>query len=120
MPAFHAAVVAIHIVSSVAGSEAPADDTPKHARAKEAVTLSAVIEAGEGKKRAFYTDAGPTIELGGKSHKTKPLSEAPKVTLSWHKIEPTAESMDNTASGDFAYEKIEYQAVEVEDWAGKA
>src|SRR5687767_9208707 len=105
MPLFHATVVAVHIVSQVAGSSAPADDTAKHARSGETVTLSAVIETG-GKQHTYYTDAGSSIVLGGKKRKTKPLADAPAAKLSWYKVEPTTESMSNTSSGDFAFEKI--------------
>jgi hypothetical protein len=120
MPSLHAAaVVAVHIVSQVAGSSAPADDTPKHARSGETVTLSAVIETG-GKQHTWYTDAGATIVVGGKKHKTKPLADAPSNKLTWYKVEPTAENMSNTSSGDFAFEKIAYQAVELDDQGGKS
>ncbi len=120
MSAVHVAVVAVHIVSRIAGTEGAADDGAKHARAEQGVTLSAVIETLEGKKHGYYSDAGESITLGGKSYKTKPFADAPEVTLRWYKVEPVQESLDNTASGDFAYERIEYEAVEMDDCAGES
>lgn len=120
MPALHATIVAVHIVSQIAGAREAPDDSAKHARADEAVTLSAVLEVADGKRRVYYTDAGKEIVLGGKSWKTRPLADAPAAKLSWHKVEPTTENMSNTSSGDFAYERIDYDTVEIDDARGKS
>jgi hypothetical protein len=111
-------VVAVDIVSAVGGSAAPADPSPKRARADAGVTLYAVLTVGEGRTRRYYSDAG-TVRLGGRVHRTAPLADAPPATLRWYKVEPTSDNLSNTASGSFRFETIPYREVQVSGWTGK-
>jgi len=112
-------VVGAHIVSRVNGSEALADDQPKRARSDVGVTLFAVIETRQGATRVFYTDAGREVRIAGRKRATLPLDQAPDVTLSWFKIEPTVDTMSNTESGSFRFEPIDYSDVKVPGWSGR-
>jgi hypothetical protein len=100
-------ITSTHIVSR-AGAAGVADDTPKRALKKEGVTLFAVLEATDGGRRIFFSDAGREIRLGGKTRDARPLAEAPAATLFWFRVEPAVESMSNTGSGSFRYERIRY------------
>ncbi|HEY5949114.1 MAG TPA: hypothetical protein VIV40_26660 [Kofleriaceae bacterium] len=105
-------VTSVHIVASVAN--APASDAPAYARADEAVTLYAVIHAGD----AYYSDA-PSPRIAGKRVQTAPLAQGPAIELAWTRIEPTSANLSNTASGTFRFEPIEY-AVTAIDAANRA
>ena len=98
-------VVAIHIVSSVDG--ALATDRAKRARKDESVQLHAVLEVVADRKTRYYASVA-SFKLGKKKRTAKPLSEAPTHFVFWHTVEPTLETMSNTASGKFAFEPIEY------------
>lgn len=106
----YATLVAVRIVSSVAGGTP--DDTAKHARKDEEVTLHAVVEVKEGKKSVFYSDAGE-VRIGGKKVATVKLADGPALDLTWYKVEPTVENMSNTASGKFRFEEIEYAETKI-------
>jgi hypothetical protein len=116
-----AALVVVHIVSRVTGSEAAPDDTAKHARADQGVTLFAVVGVSDKKdqKNILYYSNADEVRIGGKKVKTRPLSKAPEVSLRWFKIEPSAENLSNTETGTFAYRSIDYEATEVSDWKEK-
>lgn len=107
--AAHAAprITAAHIVSRVGGSGI-ADDMPKRALAREGVTLFAVVEAVNGGKRLYFSDAGPEIRVAGKVRAARPLAEAPAATLFWFRVEPAIEWLSNTETGSFHYERIRY------------
>lgn len=96
------AITAVDIASRV-GDRGPADRAPKHAKLGEPVTLYAVLEAGG----AIYSDA-PSLVWRRKTITPRPLREAPRATLAWHKVEPTEANLSNTASGTFRYERIPY------------
>lgn len=101
-------IAAAHIVSR-AGAGGIADDTPKRARARDGVTLFAVLEAVDrAGRRVYFTDAGPEIRLGGKRRAARPLAAAPAATLFWFRVEPAVESLSNTGTGSFHYEPIRY------------
>jgi len=104
------------VVSSVDGETS--DAAPKRARADQTVTLYAVIVVGDGKTAAYFTDA-PALNVGGKPAVVRPLAEAPAATLRWRKIEPTAQTMSNTESGEFKFETISYQATAMPDASGE-
>ncbi|HEU5055309.1 MAG TPA: hypothetical protein VFU21_02235, partial [Kofleriaceae bacterium] len=108
--AVHAAprITSVHIVSRVGAAAGIADDTPKRALKKEGVTLFAVLEATDGGRRMFFSDAGREIRVGGKRRAARPLAEAPDAELFWFRVEPAVESMSNTDSGSFRYERIRY------------
>src|SRR3990167_5084660 len=107
-----AAIVAVHIVSQVGGA-GPVDETPKHARADEGVTLYAVVDVKEGGKVTRYSDAAE-LRLGRTRVAARPLAELPvRAAFHWYKVEPTSENLSNTASGRFAFEAIEYDEAEV-------
>jgi hypothetical protein len=101
-------IVSVTIVSRV-GTSGSADASPKRALAKEGVTLFALVEVESGGKRVFYSDAG-SVRVRGKNVTTRPLADAPSMSLAWNKIEPTTNDMSNTASGSFRYESIPYTA----------
>jgi hypothetical protein len=107
MPSWHGLVVAVHVASRI-GAAGPVDDTPKRARRADGVTLFAVLEVRSGAGTRFYSDAGAPVELGGRRHPVRPVREAPPVDFFWFKVEPTVESLSNTASGAFRYEEIPY------------
>ena len=96
------------IVSRV-GSGGAADATPKRALAKDGVTLFALVEVEHDGARTLYSDAG-NVRWRGKPVTTRPLAEAPAITIAWRKIEPSVADMSNTASGSFRYETIPYVA----------
>lgn len=101
-------VTAAHIVSRV-GTSGVADSTPKRARVRDGVTLFAVLEVRDRAGGArFFSDAGREIRIGGKTQSARPLAEAPAATLFWFRVEPAVESMSNTGSGRFRYERIRY------------
>ncbi len=106
-------ITAVHVVSRV-GEGGVADAGPRRALAGEQVTLFALVEV-DGKR--LYSDAG-RISWRGKQITTRPLSEAPPLTLAWNKIEPSAADMSNTASGNFRYEPIPYQATPMKATGG--
>ncbi|MEZ4404589.1 MAG: hypothetical protein R3B06_31505 [Kofleriaceae bacterium] len=101
-------VVAVGIASLV-GSAGVADATAKRARRDDQVRLFAVLEAVDGKTRTIYSDA-PALRWKGRPVTPRPLAEAPRVQLAWHKVEPTEANLSNTASGSFRYEPIPYAA----------
>ena len=100
-------ITAAHIVSR-AGADGIADDIPKRALKKDGVTLFAVLEAAEGGRRLFFSDAGREIRIAGKRRAARPLAEAPAASLFWFRVEPAVESLSNTGSGSFRYERIRY------------
>lgn len=110
--------VAVHIVSRVGGSRAPADTAPKRARADRGVTLHAVLEVGRGSARRFYSDAG-RIRLAGRVHTALPLARAPAAMLRWYKVEPTTENLSNTATGRFRFAPVPYAETLVEAWSDR-
>jgi cell wall-associated NlpC family hydrolase len=101
-------IVSVTIVSRV-GSGGVADMSAKRALAKEGVTMFALVEVERGGTRVLYSDAG-SVMWRGKKTATRPLAEAPAMTIAWNKIEPAVKDMSNTASGGFRYETIPYQA----------
>ncbi|HVV85839.1 MAG TPA: hypothetical protein VHE35_22425, partial [Kofleriaceae bacterium] len=102
-------VRAVHVVSRVGGSEAPADATPKRARLADGVTLYALVEVADGATTRWYSDAG-SVRWRGKLLAPAPLADAPAMSLWWHRIEPTVASMSNTSSGVFRFERVPYRA----------
>jgi hypothetical protein len=100
-------VVAAHIVSRV-GKSGIADDQPKRALVRDGVTLFAALEVRSGRRISIFSDAGREIVLGGRRRAARPLSEAPRTSLYWFRVEPTEENLSNTATGRFRYEEIEY------------
>lgn len=116
-------VVAVHIASRVSGARlsgirqsgtarpgAPdqvADDSPKHARADQGVTLHAILETRRGSERRFYSDAD-RVRLRGRTHAPLPMDQAPRAIFLWHRVEPAVRTMSNTASGRFRFEPIPY------------
>lgn len=119
-PGSDARVIGVHLVSRVRdAAEAPADATPKRARADAGVTLYAVLEVEEAPRvRRFYSDAG-RIRLGGAVHTTLPMHRAPAAELRWYKVEPTSENLSNTATGSFRFEVIPYAETLITAWAGR-
>jgi len=104
----HAAprITAAHIVSRV-GTDGIPDETPKRALVKDGVRLFAVLEAKDGADTVYFSDAG-TFLLGKKTHRARPLAEAPPATLFWFRVEPAVEWLSNTETGSFRYERIRY------------
>jgi hypothetical protein len=100
------------VVSSVDGE--PADATAKRARRDQAVTLYAVIVVNG----AHFTDA-PVLHVGGKPVTVRPLADAPAATLRWRKVEPVAQTMSNTETGEFHFETIAYQATPMPAASGR-
>ena len=98
-------VTAVHVVSRT-GDRGLADAGPRRALAGERVTLFALVEVD---RKTLYSDAG-RVRWNGKEVATRPLAEAPAMTLAWRKIEPAAKDLSNTASGSFRYERIPYAA----------
>ena len=111
-------VTEVRIVSRV--GDGPADDRPVRARAREAVTLHAVLTVRDGDRVTHFSDAGEAVTVDGKRRVTRPMAEAPPAALRWFKVEPAAESMSNEASGRFRFEPIEYAETEVAAWRGRA
>lgn len=99
-------IVSVTLVSRV-GTAGAADASPKRALAKEGVTLFALVEVEHGEKRTLYSDAG-TVRWKGKTVSTRPMADAPSMSIGWNKIEPSTKDMSNTASGSFRYETIPY------------
>jgi hypothetical protein len=135
-------VTAVHLVSRLRGAPgtsgdssgaAPADATPKRARADAGVTLYAVLEVedptqagrgpargrGRGRERRLYSDAG-RVRLDGRVHATLPMDQAPAAELRWYKVEPTSENLSNTITGSFRFETIPYAETEVTAWRSRA
>jgi cell wall-associated NlpC family hydrolase len=110
----------VHLVSRVAdASHAPADATPKRARADGGVTLYAVLEVRDERgARTYHSDAG-RVRLGGRVHTTLPLDRAPAAELRWYKVEPTSENLSNTATGSFRFAVIPYAETEVAAWRAR-
>ena len=101
-------ITAAHIVSRI-GTDGVADDAPKRALSRDGVTLFAVLEVRDAAGRArFFSDAGSEVRLAGKTRAARPLAEAPPATLFWFRVEPAIESMSNTGTGSFHYERIRY------------
>jgi hypothetical protein len=101
------AITSVHIVASIDG--AGASDRPVYARADQHVTLHVMLRAGT----AYYSDA-PSPRLAGKAITATPLASAPSATLAWHRIEPAAANVSNTASGSFRFEPIDYRTTAIE------
>lgn len=114
----HQRVVGVHIVSQVNGASSLPDDKPKRALAEDGVTLYAVLEVEVAGRRLLYSDAG-VVRLRGKKRVTLPMDQAPAATLVWYKVEPAVESLSNTETGSFRYERIEYSEVPVHEWLAK-
>lgn len=113
-------ITGVHLVSRLRDATgAPADATPKRARADTGVTLYAVLEVETGRGRALYSDAG-RVRLGGRVHATLPMRQAPAHALHWYKVEPTSENLSNTATGSFRFAEIPYAETEVAAWRARA
>jgi hypothetical protein len=104
-------VIGATIVSRVGASDVP-DDKPKRARLGDAVTLYAVAIVRRGKDTLYFADEDP-IRIGGRKIATHPFTDAPALALAWNRIEPAVASMSNEASGQFAFEPIEYRATAI-------
>lgn len=102
------AIRAVHVVSRV-GTRGPADAAAKRARGTDGVTLYAVLEVEARGRRILYSDA-PSLRWKGAVVTPVALARAPRATLTWRKVEPTAADLSNTRSGNFRYEPIPYQA----------
>ncbi|HUQ05021.1 MAG TPA: hypothetical protein VM261_21105 [Kofleriaceae bacterium] len=109
-------IVSVTIVSRV-GTNGAADMSAKRALAKEGVTMFALVEVERGGKRTLYSEAG-RVTWRGKTVTTRPLAEAPAMSLAWSKIEPAVNDLSNTASGGFRYETIPYQATAMRGASG--
>ena len=105
-------VIGATIVSRVGASGVP-DDKPKRARKDEPVTLYAVAIVRRGKDTLYFADESP-VSIGGRKLATHPFAEAPALALAWNRIEPAVASMSNEASGQFAFEPIEYRATSID------
>jgi cell wall-associated NlpC family hydrolase len=101
------AIDSVQLVASVDGGVAT--DRPAYARKDQTVTLHAVLRAG----KTAYSDARE-VQLAGTKLTTRPLTEAPTVSLRWLRIEPSAANTSNTQSGSFRFEPIEYQTTAIE------
>jgi len=102
----------VYIVSRI-GDGVP-DDSPKHARADQPVTLVALLEvAGR-----YYSDAAE-VRLGKRTVRARPLAEAGAVELAWAKLEPTSDNLSNTGTGTFSYQSIDYALTALPGWAGR-
>jgi len=103
-----------HIVSVVGEGDtgrAIADESPKHAKASEGVTLYAAIVIDG----VVYSDA-PRVKLAGKTRKTRPLADAgARLELRWYRVEPGVEDLSNETSGTFSYQAIPYEETEIQD-----
>jgi hypothetical protein len=104
-------VVRAFIVSQI--DAGPVDDTAKHARADQRVTLYAVAELRRGRDRIYIADV-PALRVAGKAIRARPWAEAPALTLAWSRIEPAEASMSNTDGGDFRYAPIDYRATPID------
>jgi len=111
-------IVAVHLVSRI--GDGLASDGGKRALASDPVRLHAVLAVRDGSRTAYYSDAGPAVELAGKRRPVRPLAEAPAARFSWFKVEPRLESMSNTASGSFRFEAIDYAETAVSAWQGRS
>jgi hypothetical protein len=100
-------ITSVNIVSRV-GTGGVADDIPKRALKKDGVTLFAVLEVTDGGRHLYFSDAGSEIRIAGKRRNARPLAEAPDADLFWFRVEPAEESMSNTGTGSFRYERIRY------------
>jgi hypothetical protein len=110
-------VIGATIASRVGASGVP-DDQPKHARKDETVTLYAVAIVKRGKDTLYFSDEDP-VSIGGKKHATHPFGEAPALALAWNRIEPAVANMSNEASGQFAFEPIDYRATSIDGSDGR-
>lgn len=108
-----ARVNAVHVVASIDGGAA--SDAPAYARADQAVTLFAVVHAGN----TYFSDA-PSPRLAGKRVSVQPLARGPQIDLAWSRIEPTTANLSNTSSGTFRFEAIEYAVTAIEGTANRA
>ncbi len=104
-------VIGATIVSRVGASGVP-DDKPKRARKDETVTMYAVAIVKRGKDTLYFADEDP-IRIGGRTIATHPFGDAPALALAWNRIEPAVASMSNEASGQFAFEPIDYRATSI-------
>jgi cell wall-associated NlpC family hydrolase len=108
-------LVSVHIVSRV-GDAGIADESPKHARAAQGVTLYAVLQIERHGHTLAYSDAGRVRLGGGKPQAARPLAQAGALTLRWYRVEPGVEDMSNEQSGKFRYEPIPYDETEIAAW----
>jgi hypothetical protein len=97
---------AVTIVASVDGGVA--NEAPVYARAGQTVVLHGLLRAG-----GVYFSGAPRIQLRGKAITVRPITEAPAVTLTWSRIEPTAANTSNTQSGAFRFEAIDYRTTAI-------
>ena len=109
-------VIAAYVVSRVGDAGAP-DDKPKRAREGDAVTLYAVAAVRAHGKTIYLADVDP-ISIGGRKLATHPWSDAPALAIAWNRIEPAVASMSNEASGQFAFEPIDYRATAIDGAGG--
>lgn len=102
----------VRVVAAV--GDGAATDRPTYARADQKVTLYAVLEIESSGARVAYSDA-PTIRIGGKPLRVRPLAKAPVVELRWNRIEPAAKSMTNgDTPAQFKFETIDYRATPID------
>jgi hypothetical protein len=110
-------VVAAYVVSRVGDSGVP-DDKPKRARKGDTVTLFAVAAVKKSGKTIYLADEG-SISIDGRKVATHPWTDAPSLAIAWNRIEPAVASMSNEASGQFAFEPIDYRATSIAKSDGK-
>lgn len=106
-------LAAVHLVAGV--EDGAATDRPAYARRDQRVTLYAVVELAD---RSLYSDA-PALVLRGKRVTARPLAEAPRIALAWHRIEPTEASISNGDGPTFHFETIAYRATPIDGTAGR-
>jgi hypothetical protein len=104
-PSITGRVTAVRAIAAVDGG--PATDGPVYARRDQAVTLYALVEDDH---HTLYSDA-PAVRLHGRSVRIQPLARAPRLSLTWNRVEPADASMSNTDSdgGNFHFTQIDYR-----------
>lgn len=116
-PAATGTLVTAYVVAAL--DDGVASERHAYARRDQRVTLFAVLEIADGRRKTFFTDA-PSLELRGKKIATEPLSRAPRIALAWNRIEPVAPSYSNGDGPTFHFETIEYRATPIEAAANKS
>jgi hypothetical protein len=110
-------VIGAYVVSRVGDGGVP-DDKPKRARKGDDITLYAVAAVREHGKTVYFADED-AVSLGGRKLATHPWADAPALRVAWNRIEPAVASMSNEASGQFAFEPIDYRATPIAGADGK-
>lgn len=103
-------VVGAQVLAAV--DDGPATDAPAYARSDQTVTLYALVTVDVGGKQQRYSDA-PAVKLGGKTVKPKPLSEAPRISLAWNRVESAVTNISNGEPDTFHYERIDYRTTAI-------